>query len=209
MILIGGMPTLVQPARHFDRTDLRILDAMRDLAAANGTKVTIDQVTASAEVSRATIFRRFGSRDSLFDQMFQREVRLGIDAIVARAASVSSPVDRAVELIVATFEVCVSHPVIRFLAVNEPANLVHFGTSGEPSPLEVVRRTFADMIRLALAERPESRVRGVLPADTIADVLVHMIAGYTMVPNNGTEPQFPEHLRAASAEVARRLLAVD
>jgi AcrR family transcriptional regulator len=205
MILIAGVPALISDGRHLDRTDIRILDATRDLSAVHGTKVTIDQITEASKVSRATVFRRFGTRDALIEQMFQREIRSGIDRIAARTAEADSAVQRAIEMIATTFEVCTSHPVIRHLATNEPDNLIKLGNRGDPSPMTIVRRTFADLIQLAIAERRNQSPQ-TLSSEAIADTLVHLVAGYTFMPHGHADVVNPTPVRDAVTEIVRRLL---
>jgi len=61
------------PETEPDPTDARILDATLRLASEYGEqRLTIDQVARQSRVARATIFRRFGSKDALIARMHEQ-----------------------------------------------------------------------------------------------------------------------------------------
>ncbi|EKF25492.1 bacterial regulatory s, tetR family protein [Mycolicibacterium hassiacum DSM 44199] len=179
------------------------MDAARELFIECGTNFTIDDLVARSGISRATVFRRFGTKESVIQRTFQREIRDGIVQIVTAAAERPTATERAVELITSLLLVAVRHPILRHLAGTTPPSLSLLGASGDPSPLTMVGQIMNDALLLASAEvgRPLP-----LPVDQTVDILIHTIAGYTYFPYGTLADTDEEHLRAAIERFVRRLL---
>src|SRR5205807_6281587 len=111
---------------HDDAMSQRILDAALALVAASGFRhLTMDDVAARAGVGRMTVYRRFGSRQSLTDALAVRECRRCLNEIAA-AIDPTKPIDeRAVDLFAATLHVIREHPLLARLARVEPEALLY------------------------------------------------------------------------------------
>jgi len=78
----------------FDPYAERILDAARRESLEHGLRRTsLDQVARAAEVSRATLFRRFPNRDALVLALAAREARGAIARVDEQVAEIDDPED--------------------------------------------------------------------------------------------------------------------
>lgn len=106
-----------------DAMDVRILDGALDAVGRYGIKrASIDDIAAAAQVGRATVFRRFGSKDAVMQRMAEREVRRLTDTINQR--SVGTVEDRFVESFVVFVEFAHDHPWLGRLFRDEPETLL-------------------------------------------------------------------------------------
>jgi AcrR family transcriptional regulator len=81
---------------------------------AAGTKITMSQVAANAGVAKATLYNHFRTRDAVLGALLEHEVQTLLDG-AAHGSVDRVLVDAATELS--------SHPILRALAVVEPATL--------------------------------------------------------------------------------------
>ena len=89
---------LAEAGGEFDPYAERILDAARTELMEHGLRRTsLDEIARAAEVSRATLFRRFPNRDALLLAMAGREARGAIARVDAQVAEI----DDAEEFLVA------------------------------------------------------------------------------------------------------------
>lgn len=108
---------------ELDAMDVRILDGALEAVARYGVKrASIDDIAVAAQVGRATVFRRFGSKDAVMQRMAEREVRRLTDAINER--SVGTVEDRFVESFVVFVEFAHDHPWLGRLFRDEPDTLL-------------------------------------------------------------------------------------
>jgi AcrR family transcriptional regulator len=72
------MPTDAQPTARRDavRNRARLLDAARELFAARGPDVALEEVARAADVSRTTLYRNFATREELAATVFEDNVAL-------------------------------------------------------------------------------------------------------------------------------------
>jgi AcrR family transcriptional regulator len=203
---LSAISSLLQTGEPESRTDTRIMDVTRELFVESGTNLKIDELVERSGVSRATIFRRFGSKDALIERTFQREIRTGFVEIVSSAATRPTATERAVELVVASFLTCVRHPLIRHLAESNPPALSRLGSTGDPSPLAMVAQFMSDALLLASAE-----IGGPLPLplDHAVDILIHVVAGYTYFPYGALADEADDVIRSSVEVLVRRLLPED
>ena len=135
------------PEAEPDPTDAKVLDATLRLASEYGEqRLTIDQVARQSRVARATIFRRFGSKDALIARMHERELRaalaalrkvedLELDAAGALAEGASTLLGYAR-----------SHPLVQRIARAEPETLVALHREGDPSGISLLRAVFSRLV---------------------------------------------------------------
>lgn len=160
-------------------SDDRVFDAALEVLAERGTRsATMDDVAARSGVSRATLFRRFGGKDAVFEAALARALRGFLTEIETAFVTVTDPGERIEEAFIA----CLRFRR-RFVSGNtDPAHgaaLVSMLSAGDPSPLELGRRFVAARI---VAGRSE----GVLPtadADIQADAIIRLTLSYLVLPS--------------------------
>lgn len=109
-----------------DATDIAILEAaLRCLTRYGLQRMTVEDVARTAKVGRATVFRRFESKDDLIQQALARELQRVVDDFGAKGDAFDNPYERLVELSVETVRVIRSHPVARRLVDDDDALALH------------------------------------------------------------------------------------
>jgi TetR/AcrR family transcriptional regulator, repressor for uid operon len=175
----------------------RILDAALALAAASGLKhLTMDDVARRAGVGRMTVYRRFGSRESLIDALSIREARRCLAAIAA-APDPRDPIDeRLADVFVATLKVIREHPLLERLARVEPEALLFELTRDDSAVFRLVREFLIGLISLGQAEHA--------PADPplLAELAVRVGASFVLMPDS----VLPLHDDRATRRVVRGLI---
>ncbi|MYD52927.1 MAG: TetR/AcrR family transcriptional regulator [Chloroflexi bacterium] len=185
------------PVTAVNDTDRRILDATRDLVGTYGERrVTIDDIAAAARVGRATVFRRFGSKEQVLARMYERELREASRLLRASLTDPEDAVDAITQGFLALLEHAQSHPVSRHLASAEPERLVAQFRDGEPPGLQLLRTLLVSLV----ADLPGSDELDTRALDELADLLGHLILAYQLVPRS----EHPDHQRPAP-EIVRRI----
>jgi AcrR family transcriptional regulator len=76
--------SLPKPARRpradGERNRVRLIDAAKDAFARDGAAVGLEQIARAADVSIATLYRHFPTRDELISAVYQQEVTTLIEA---------------------------------------------------------------------------------------------------------------------------------
>ncbi|MCP2193893.1 transcriptional regulator, TetR family [Williamsia deligens] len=192
-----GSPGSSHPAPDDPVSD-RILDAAIAVLAQRGTThASIGEVARQADVGRATVFRRFATKDQLFEAALTRVVGRVIGAMVARFAVVRDPVDQVVE----GFVICMGLDADPLLARSRDhrAELLAALCAGDPSPLSLAYRAVAANLRRAHREGTLT----VGDPDMQADALVHLGFAYLMAPGLAVDLADAHAVR----EFARRTIA--
>ncbi|EKF23222.1 bacterial regulatory s, tetR family protein [Mycolicibacterium hassiacum DSM 44199] len=105
-----------------DTSDTAILEAtLRCLTRYGMDRMTVDDVARAAGVGRATVFRRFESKDDLIRQAIARELRRLTKEFIAKAGAIDDPYQRVVELSMEMVRIVRTHPVGRRLVEDESA----------------------------------------------------------------------------------------
>ncbi len=182
-----------------DEADERILDAALTVLAERGTKLaTVDDIAAVSGVSRATLFRRFGGKDRLFELALAHDLRRFLDSITTTFRTVTDPTERIAEAFVA----CLQLRERFFPGRSAPERrweLLSMLDHGDPSPIDIGHRFIAAHIAAGQSE-------GVLPdgdPDLQAEAVIRLTLGYLFFPANRFDLDEPEIAR----EVARRTIA--
>lgn len=69
------MPSVTRPLRRdAERNRLRILEAAREVFAARGLGVSLDEIAHHAGVGVGTVYRRFPDKEALIDALFEQRV---------------------------------------------------------------------------------------------------------------------------------------
>jgi AcrR family transcriptional regulator len=95
---VTGLSNLLAPTEQFDPYAERILEAARTELLAHGLRRTsLDEIARAADVSRATLFRRFPNRDALLFALAAREARAAIARVDERVAGLDDAEDLLVK----------------------------------------------------------------------------------------------------------------
>lgn len=186
---IGG--TGVAREDGSDPTVDRILDAAVTVLGRRGTtEATVDEVAQEAGVGRATVFRRFASKDAVFEAALTRVVGRVIGAMVDRFAVVRDPVEQVVE----GFAICVALDADPVLARprRQRAELLAALCEGDPSPVSLA----FDAVAANLRRAHRDGTIAVGDPDQQADALVHLGLAYLMAPGLAVDLRDPEAVRA-------------
>ncbi|MBA0048734.1 TetR/AcrR family transcriptional regulator [Mycobacterium sp. NPDC050853] len=185
-----------------DDIEARLLDASIAVLAEQGTQsATIDEVARRAKVGRATVFRRFSSKDQLFERALGREMYRFLSEVQQRAENFDDVADRVAE----TFAVCIEitgHPLLRNASARGRASFIDAIGQGSPSPKDLARGYFVSKI-------DELRAEGRIPpgdSERQADVLIHIVLGYLVSPESPVDLANPIEVRALARETFSPIL---
>lgn len=170
--------------------------ALRILAERGAQAATMDDIAAGSGMSRATLFRRFGGRDALFEEAVAHTLHGFLDQITSAFHTITDPTERVAEAFVACLR------LRRQLLANETdaahsAELLTMLTTGDPSAMEIGHRFIADRIQAAQSE-------GTLPPgnpDMQAGAVIRLTMGYLLLPPAGLDDE------TVARDLARRTIA--
>ncbi len=178
-----------------DDADAAILDAALTVLARRGTRAaTIAEVATVAGVGRATIFRRFASKDDLFERALTREITTLLDTLAARLATIEDPTEQ----VAAGFALCLDlhrHPLL----TTSPTELLQALTHGDRAPITLAHARIT--AHIAHAQSKNQLPQGNPSAQ--ADALIHITLGYLLTPSLAADLTDPE----AVAHLARLAIA--
>ncbi len=178
----------------------RIVAAARELISEHGlTAVTMDAVAKSAGVGRATLYRRFASRDEVLRVLVASEVIDALGKVREVIRGLTDPGDRIVEAFALPVELARGNSLLRELLAHEPSTFVPALTL-DVNPVFTVAR--ANLI----AQLTRARDRGALrPVDVeaVAEMLIRIAHSLVLSPGGPIDVDDPEALR----DFARRHVA--
>ncbi len=178
-------------ATEDDAVDARVLDAAAELIGEHGEHVvTMTEIGERSGVGRATIFRRFGSKQTVIDRMLQRELRKFVVDLTNASAACATRSDVLTELLVQAVSFARTNPVVRRLVASEPEKLVQFARSEESASMLIARALI-----LGLVKRFEEASATPHDIEHVADVVAHLAIGYALVPNSSLDLADEDHLR--------------
>ncbi|MCV7278706.1 TetR/AcrR family transcriptional regulator [Mycolicibacterium flavescens] len=165
-------------ARAYDDVDVRIMQAGLEILAERGTRsATTSQIAERAGVGRATLHRRFATKDELFQHALSRELRTILTSFGEVLATPLAPAEQTAE----AFALCIRalrRPPFHHGSAARRAELASAFTEGAPSLFDRGR----DVVAAAIAAQ---QAAGVLPPGEPqwqADALMHVIVGYYLLP---------------------------
>jgi AcrR family transcriptional regulator len=175
-------------------TDTRVLDATLVLIGEYGERrLTMDDVAASSRTARATVFRRFGSKEALIARLYERELRTAIAGLFARTRDAAGAAQAITEGFLFLLAHTVGHPITSRLARAEPDLLVELWRAGNPSGQDALVALLA-----AVAAEHDGAVDR-RAHETVADVLARLLLAELLVP--GTPARARERRRAIAGVV--------
>ncbi|GAA2423980.1 TetR/AcrR family transcriptional regulator [Streptomyces pulveraceus] len=162
-----------------DALSERILDAAREQFTTFGLRrSTVDDVAKRARVSRVTVYRRIGNKDSLVSACLLREYRRFVVEVDEAVAALPTTQDRLVEGFAAVLRHIREHPLIGGLLRLEPETMLPFLTLESGPAFLAIRAYLAD--RLRDARRAEGR-----PASDptpVAELMVRITVSFLLNP---------------------------
>ena len=194
--VLAGLQPQTAPT---DAATEAMLDATSTLLADYGMKRwSVDDVGGSGRSGRATVYRRFDSRDELVHATLARDLRRFFAAIASEVATVASIVDKVVEGLLVGMRLA-RESVTPALLAGELGELTAFGR-------------FMPLARAALVERYEVMTGRPLPpgeraeAELVAEVLVRLGLSFVLMPGTTIDLDDPLAARRALRRVVAPLL---
>ena len=184
----------------------RILDAaLVQVAAVGVRRTTVDDVARRAGVGRITVFRRFGSKDRLFDVLAVREARRFFAAIEAATHGVDDPVEQMVASFVTGMRLARGHPLLDRLARIEPETVLAALAHDRPPVMSLAREFVARPLRAAV-RRGELEVTHV---DQVSEVLLRLAVSFLLLPHSVVDLGDETETRAFAHRVIAPLLRMN
>lgn len=175
----------------------RILAAAAELVARQGDQqTTIAAIAQKAGVGRATVFRRFGSKQEILDRALLRELRLLAQALEESTANAESAGAALIECFVLSMRAMRRRPLLRRLSQLEPDRLIAFTRLRHPPVLALWRSMHASIVEAFDPPKVAS-----LERTDLADVLIHLMIGYSVVPESSIDLKDEQKVRRLAASV--------
>jgi AcrR family transcriptional regulator len=106
--------TRVRAGNAMSRTRAALLAGARRAVEANGTRITMAQVAAAADVAKATLYNHFRTREAVLAALVQAEVRALVDHYAGQPLA---------EALTGVAHRLSTDPAVRAVAAREPAAL--------------------------------------------------------------------------------------
>jgi AcrR family transcriptional regulator len=202
MAAFAGLHDLLAPGSATDPVSNRILAAAAELVGRQGDQqTTMTAIAQKAGVGRATVFRRFGSKQEILDRALMRELRTLALALQESAANAETPAAALIECFVLSMRAMQRRPLLRRLAKLEPEKLIAFTRLRRPPVLALWRSMYTSI--LETFDMPEVDP---LERSALADMLIHLTLGYSVVPESSIDLNDDEKLRRVAASVITPIL---
>src|ERR1700722_11430117 len=169
-----------------------ILDTARQVFETYGVRrANIEDVAARVGVSRSTIYRRFPTKDKLFEQVVRREAELFFSTL-DQATSGCNPQQAVIEAFALGVRLVQDSPLYSRIVESEPELLGMFSRS-QVFPI----RQFADGIAHTLRRCGTDIAEADL--DNIADILLRVALGIIVFPTDRLDTSDPAAVRDYAA----------
>jgi len=177
-------------------SDVKILDATMYVLGTHGEQaLTVDLVAKRAQMSRKTVFRRFGSKQNLLNAANRR----GVATVLRDVAQKARAATNALECATAVGASLITHStkmpaVLRFVQV-EPETVINLWRDGD-RPGQTLGRVFlSHLLQDQHLEDPLSARN----ADFVADAVIRLVMSLVLVPDAGYLAAFGGHERYLEA----------
>jgi AcrR family transcriptional regulator len=202
MAAFEGLHDLLAPGSATNPVSDRILAAAAELVGRQGDQqTTMTAIAQKAGVGRATVFRRFGSKQEILDRALMRELRTLALGLQESAANAETPAAAMIECFVLSMRAMQRRPLLRRLAKLEPEKLIAFIRLRRPPVLALWRSMYTSI--LETFDMPEADP---LERSALADMLIHLTLGYSVVPESSIDLNDDEKLRRVAAWVIAPIL---
>lgn len=175
-------------------TSARILDAAFERVATVGLgSLALEDVARDAGVSRQTLYRHFGSREGLIEQLVLREEQWFIDRVVSAGEAQADARDAVAAGITAALYAARDHPLLQGLLEREPGEILPLMVLGRGPVISAARPVVERLLSERLDASPE-RIQ------VLADICSRLLVSYVL----DMDSRSPE---AVGRQVADVLLA--
>jgi AcrR family transcriptional regulator len=183
------------PEPQVDEVSVRILDAALAEYLDHGLRRTsVDEVARRAGLGRATLYRRFASRDELVQAVLVRESRRFFAAINDAVESLPTVAQRLVEGFVVGLRTAREQPLLGRLLQSEPEFLLPFLTIHGGPAIAIARQFMADQYRRS----PEYRANTEVDPDEFAEILVRLSMSLILTPQTCLPLDTDDDVRATA-----------
>lgn len=174
-----------------DPIDARVLDAAAGLIGDRGERnVTMSHIVLQSGVSRATIFRRFGTKSAVVNRVILRELRKFVVELLQTIEVSAGPAVALADLLSQAVRFSRVNPAFRRLVADDPQQLVDFSRSQELPAMDLARALVASII----AETDRS-ARSPMDNVDLADLVCHLAIAYALVPDSSMDVAGTDELR--------------
>lgn len=181
-------PTGAEPS-DLDRT---ILDTARAVFETYGVRrANIEDVAARAGVSRSTVYRRFPTKDDLFEAVVRREGKLFFTTL-DQATSGRDPREAVIEAFALGVRLIEDSPLYSRIADSEPELLGMFSRS-QAFPINQFAEGIAYTLRRCGSDIPDEDLAN------IADILLRVAVGIIVFPTDRLDVKDPQAVRDYAA----------
>lgn len=172
-----GAETSTDRAESITGLDRTILDTARTVFETYGLRrANIEDVAARAGVSRSTIYRRFPTKDELFERVVRREAELFFTTL-GTATEGLDPQQAVIEAFALGVRLIEDSPLYARIAESEPELFGMFSRS-HVFPIGQFADRIARTLRRCGADLPDADL-----AD-VADILLRVAVGIIMFPTD-------------------------
>jgi TetR/AcrR family transcriptional regulator len=169
-----------------------ILDTARKVFETYGVRrANIEDIAVRAGVSRSTVYRRFPTKDDLFERVMRREGELFF-ATLDQATTGCSAQQAVVEAFTLGVRLVQDSPLFSRIVESEP-ELFGLFTGSRAFPIGRFAGGIADTLRRCGADIPESDL------DNIADILLRVALGIIVFPTDRLDVSDPAAVRDYAA----------
>jgi TetR/AcrR family transcriptional regulator len=181
-----------RPGAATSDLDRTILDTARTVFETYGVRrANMEDIAAAAAVSRSTIYRRFPTKDDLFERVVRREAGIFFTTL-DQATSGCTPQEAVVEAFALGVRLVHDSPLYSRIVESEPELLGLFSRS-HVFPIRQFADGIAHTLRRCGADVPESDL-----AD-VADILLRIALGIIVFPSDRLDTSDPAAVRAYAA----------
>lgn len=202
----GRQPTSLTelfPGDTGDRTEQSILDAALQRFIERGLhRTTMEDVANAAGVGRATVYRRFGDKDSLIQAVILRECRRNLQAIEIRIAPMNNKLDALLEAFVVGAEMAHQHPLLTRLLQTEPEQILPQLVRTMGAVMQFSRLYLAQQIRLGEDQGDIAP----LGAEKTAEMILRLFQSLVLSPEGLIHPGDGNSTRSFAESHLRPLL---
>jgi TetR/AcrR family transcriptional regulator len=189
MIQSVTVPNTAEPISELDRT---ILDTARAVFETYGVRrANIEDVAARAGVSRSTIYRRFPSKDDLFEKVVRREAELFFTTL-DDATRGRDPQEAVIEAFALGVRLVHDSRLYSRIVDSEPELFGLFSRS-HVFPIGRFADGIAHTLRRCGADLPDPDLAN------IADILLRVALGIIVFPTDRLDTSDPVAVRAYAA----------
>ena len=195
-----GLTALAADLGEKSDLDRTILDTARTVFETYGVRrANMEDIAARAGVSRSTIYRRFPSKDDLFEKVVRREAGLFFSTL-DQATTGCDPDQAVIEAFALGVRLVRDSPLYSRIAESEPELFGLFSRS-DVFPIRQFADGIAHTLRRCGADLPEADL-----AD-VADVLLRVALGIIVFPTDRLDTTDPAAVRAYAARYLVPIIA--